>query len=90
MSSANAGNLIESSGTSRATLTTDDSKNRQKDPIDYGHVEGQWNPEEWQTSVAPRRDVVYARALEAQMDVVRQLGLKKVEMKTGLSYDSVT
>ena len=63
------------------TITTNDSKKGQKEAIDYRHVEGQRNPEEWQTSVAPRRDVVYARALEAQMDMVRQLGMKEVEIE---------
>ena len=75
---------MDPSGTNTVTVNTGSLKKGQEEPIDYSHVEGQRNPEEWQTSVAPRRDVVYARALEVQMDMIRQLGMKEVEIEDRL------
>ena len=81
VSTSSTGNRMDPSGTNTVTVNTGSLKKGQEEPIDYSHVEGQRNPEEWQTSVAPRRDVVYARALEVQMDMIRQLGMKEVEIE---------
>lgn len=81
VSTSSTGNRMDPSGTNTVTVNTGSLKKGQEEPIDYSHVEGQRNPEEWQTSVAPCRDVVYARALEVQMDMIRQLGMKEVEIE---------
>ena len=89
VSTASAGNSMVSGGQSTVTVDTGSAKKVQNEPLDYTHVAGERNPEEWQTSVTPRRDVVYTPALQAQMDMVRQLGMKEVDILINLRINQV-
>ena len=48
--------------------------------LDYSHVETERDPTQWTRSVAPKRDIVYKPALQAQIEMIKSLGLKKVEL----------
>ena len=70
-------------GSSRPTVTVGvrSSISESKEPIDYSHVHEQRNPTEWTTSVSEKRDVVYSTALQDQIEMIRKLGMKEVEIE---------
>ena len=80
VSTSAQGNPMASVGQATVTVDTGSANKVQNKPLDYAHVAGERDPEAWQTSVTPRRDVVYGPALQAQMDMVRQLGMKEVNI----------
>ncbi len=80
VSTSTQGNSMASVGQATVTVDTGSTNKLQNEPLDYSHVAGERDPEAWQTSITPRRDVVYGPALQAQMDMVRHLGMKEVDI----------
>ena len=66
-------------GSSKNTVTVDINKGGAI-KWDYSHVETERDPSQWTNSVTPKRDVVYAPALSAQMEMIKSLGLEQVEL----------
>ena len=79
MSSVSQGGNTARIGSSQNTITVDVSKGGAS-TLDYSHVETERDPTQWTRSVTPKRDIVYKPALQAQIEMIKSLGLEKVEL----------